>query len=199
MSESLVEFDAFLPDIIPDMPDEIPEGLILQAVRNACIAFCKRTGYWRETLAAQTLVEGQSTYSLPTNGMAQITDIVSVTAGDAALVSGDGVMEGTYYQESPHSITISVPTYEGSLVVRAKLAPARSGHLVAKVIHDRYSHAVASGAKANVFAMNQPWGNPGLAGAHMSDMEKAISDAKQEADKGFSTNPVYSRRKYKFY
>ena len=73
MAKALTEF---LPQVQPHVPG-CPEGVILEAIRNACIRFCTDTWLIRETLAPITVAVGADEYALTASTDNESIGIVS--------------------------------------------------------------------------------------------------------------------------
>lgn len=59
----MAEFRSLLTEILPDLP-QVPEPLVIRAIRNATVRLCEHTGVLREELPAIDIVADQAEYSI---------------------------------------------------------------------------------------------------------------------------------------
>ena len=190
------------PDVIG-----VPMPAVENAVRNACIEFCKVTLLWTYTLARINVTATQ-TYTL-TIPAAQYGEIISVDdvkykqngLDDDQFVTLDPVSENQedlhrsgswkfltsttpsgYWLDKDKTLYLDPTPTEAStsgLLVRVNLRPTRACSVVQEFIYNDHFGTIGNGAKADLFARKaMPWYDPNLALAHKEIFENAIDEAK---------------------
>lgn len=199
------EFEAFLPDVMPFVPN-VPEFAAINAIRDASIDFCQKTWYWQVDLPVMDLQAGKAVYELQTDpetrlvGLAMVyyKDILLIPKGQDELArlyrdTNWKTLEGEpryYTQRSRNEITL-VPTPimddPASLYVRVALAPTRDAQGIDTEVYEIFLESIAHGARAILY--NTP-GQPYFdrVSARESDMEfrRGISEAKIAINKGMT-------------
>jgi hypothetical protein len=196
-------FSSFMPSVLPYVygcPDVAAE----QALRLACIDFCKRTDIVQAVLAPVDVVLNGQDYPLtmPDTNM-QLARVLGVSwqgkwltpvdtdnvqsdvalrgaaIGSATPVYGD---PGYYFQKTPDTSTVSLypipnTALTGGLLFRISTYPTIASTQVHDQLYNEWVEVIAAGALARLLATpGQPFtGNPEQQG-HM--FERGISRAK---------------------
>lgn len=173
MATALTEF---LPYVLPNVP-ACPDTLAVQALRSACIEFCRASLLVQE-VTTDTLVKNIPDYAIeiPTDHV--LVKVMGVWCGDKWLTptSVENLRSGlalrgstgsetvttnppqTYFQKTPTSEEISVypvpsDTYAEGLAIRSAFAPSRSATQVADVLYENWAEEIAWGALARLHAV----------------------------------------------
>ena len=194
-------------EIAPDVAG-VPMPAVQNAVRNACIEFCKVTLLWTYSLTRITVAADTQDYTL-TIPDAQYGNIISVDdvkykqngLDDDQFVTLDPVSENQkdlhrsgswkfltsttpsgYWLDKDKTLyldpTPSVASTSG-LLVRVNLKPTRATTVVQEFIYTDHFETIGNGAKADLFARKaMSWYDPNLALAHKTIFTNAIDDAK---------------------
>ena len=163
-----VTYNNFLPEIHTAFPD-LPEVIVLNAIRNSCIEFCEQTLCLLYEQDAISLVAGENTYDFDLPPYTSLVSIVSAYYKDtaltavnlntiAALYPGDWrTVEGApryYLQLTRDALTVvPKPATAESQVLKliVALKPTRDSYDVDDSIYDSYTDAVAYGARARLY------------------------------------------------
>lgn len=198
MSTSL---SAFVPRIAYRV-DGCPDPTIMEAVLDACIEFCEKTGVVRKTLEPSTTVAGvpEVELNLDTgnrvvrvmkvwiNGT-EIQPIAETAASDPFMrtssIDGESAPTGRprgFTESEPGLIWLHpAPDAVYTVNVRASLKPTRSSTAVDDILFEDWFEVIADGALARLLAMPERWGNASLAAYHRKAFEARAADAKVEA------------------
>lgn len=128
-----------------------PEPVRKRALREAAREFCRRSGAWRETLAAISTVADQADYTvtIPTDGTQYAARILRVSR---ARLEG-AVMNETLWAFSPDHVFsfITAPaTADLSLVLDAVFEPTDECYLLPDWMVAKHDQAVVDGAIARI-------------------------------------------------
>ena len=186
-----VAFDEFYSDIFLQAPS-VPEPLVDRALVRAARAFCGMSEAWRVTLDPEPVFGGVGELFLPRN--AEIVRPLWVRLGDRELTAKSDHSLMDTKPGRPHAYVLDgnvltlVPVVDGQLterlVARVILQPTRAATAIPEAIGDRYFEGIISGALSYLAAqIDQPWGNPDLAGMHASGFRQVIDDARRRAGK----------------
>lgn len=204
-----VTFDTFYPSVLPYVHD-CPAPVALNAVRNACIEFCRQTMFWQIDIPATTLPAQQNTYPLTSYLPAQ-TDLVQVVTawfGQQTLQpkSADELNQiyGPYVWNTevgwPHFFTQEIPTdiiivpspdtptaAQNTFSARVCVAPTRAATSVYDQVYERYNETISHGARARLYGMlGQPFYNEGLAQEYRRYFVLALGEAKAMTNKSLT-------------
>lgn len=173
MATALTEF---LPYVLPNVP-ACPDTLAVQAIRSACIEFC-RTSLLVQEVTTDTLVKNVPDYTIEVPADHVLVKVMGVWCGDKWLTptSVENLRSGlalrgatakeaatknppqTYFQKTPTSEEISVypvpaETYTDGLAIRSAFAPARNADQVHDVLYDNWAEEIALGALSRLHAI----------------------------------------------
>lgn len=176
-----ITYDQFFPHILPYVPN-CPEIQATNAVRNACIEFCKKTNFLQLDMDPITTIANQPTYDIDVpNGyvLGQIdiiwfngTRIVRKSLADIEKRYGRqwNLIAGTpecYTQLDPDTITFApIPdqSLPGIVTGRFSVIPERLSSYIDSSLLERYAEEIADGAIARLAATpEQPYTNPSFA------------------------------------
>ena len=183
----MTRLDAFLPLVIGRLPG-CPELLVREAVREACIEFCKRT----RLIAADRLLEVRAGERLaeitPDDGLVYRVesvrrDTVRLTPSsrhDFYIEQLDTKM-GTpwaFYLESDQRVVLGpIPESDEVLTAACVVRPDDNAGLVPDVLYSDWREAMASGARAWVRRHYRSWADSALEMEDRMLFEQAIARA----------------------
>lgn len=198
-----VAYTQWLDHIQPHVPD-CPSPMILQAVRQACIEFCRASRYLRVNLDPFNTVVDDDEYELPAPVDTVVSSVLNVRCGDRLLDAAtqeDLDAEANYWRDlqgqpsryiQPDEETIilnPVPQEIVAVRILAALRPSQASGGVDGVIFERFMLPIASGAMAWLMAMPAvAWSNPELSAYHSGLFRAGIAEAADKAARGLTNN-----------
>ena len=72
-----VTYNTFFPYLIPLIP-HVPDPVAEQAVRDACIEFCKESLIWREQMDPLSSIKGEPVYELDVPTEANLAHVIDL-------------------------------------------------------------------------------------------------------------------------
>lgn len=191
---ALVSLKLFLPEVLPDCPGA-PELVAVNAIRNACIEFCRRSLLITEIQTAQPYTAGTQQYSLaPLSSEQQLVKAMSVTLDDSNTVYPfrlddvvgvapdwqvkQGGVQG-FIQPSPTELLfVRVPDTSGTFVPVVATAPTRVCTTVDNRLYDLYLETVKLGALARLKAVvNSSFSDPSGAAIYAQQFLMGVNAA----------------------
>jgi len=208
---SKVSYEEFLPEVLPYVRD-CPEQMAINAIRAACIEFCKDSLILREVLDPITIVANQSEYDLEKRAYYNVAKIIRVYHGSRELPGRsteqlDKMLGGKWRTESGEPIfhvqesentfrVVLTPdqTSNDTLVVTVALVPLRNSTSVDSYIFERWAEVIAMGARARLHdTPKQPFSDKEAAMRFRKWFESGRGDAKIEVNRGFTRGPLRVR------
>jgi hypothetical protein len=207
MSE--VAYTQFLREIIPYVRD-VPEVVVVQAVRNATIQFCERTRVLQTNLDPMDVNAGISVYDFQPDIGYKVVDIMEAWYGDQLLIpkaveeltriyrtSNWNDLEGNpyyYFRSRTQEITL-VPYPRVSELAKLKLrvavTPSRDSDTVDSEVYERYYEFISLGARARLYdTSNQPYYDPKAAQVYLKRFSDAMNDVRTRVAKGLTRASV---------
>lgn len=195
-------FSAFLPEVLPFVHD-CPQIAAINAIRNAAIEFCDRSGYWQADLTAIDSIALTGSYVLVVPTGTRVVDSISAwynnivmiprsteeltklyrgvdwrsLAGQPAFVTSDA--SGTIRLVPAPAIAIV-----GAINVRASIAPTRVSTGMDADVYEKQLEVIASGARARLLNMSgQPAYDPVQASAQRTAFLAGCNNARIRANK----------------
>lgn len=207
MSE--VAYTQFLREIIPYVRD-VPEIVVVQAVRNATIQFCERTRVLQTNLDPMDVNARVSVYDFQPDIGYKVVDIMEAWYGDQLLIpkaveeltriyrtSNWNDLDGNpyyYFRSRTQEITLvpSPRTDEtAKLKLRVAVTPSRDSDTVDGEIYERYYEFISLGARARLFdTANQPYYDPKAAQVYLKRFSDAMNDVRTRVAKGLTRASV---------
>lgn len=203
-----VSLDLFMPDVQLDCPG-VPYPIAINAIRNACIEFCRKSQWWNSTSAAVNYTANNADYTLTTESAeAQIVSVISLnldgvkTVDPATIVQVDSGYPSwrttksqpkAYIQKNPGSVTlVPVPDKDGQFTPTVAYAPTRTGTVVDSGVYDIHFETIKHGAVARLkMSAGHPWSDPNGAAIAQQQFTAGINAAMLEKTRGKS-NAVLS-------
>jgi hypothetical protein len=182
-------------EVLPEMPG-VSTAMAENAIRNAVIEFCKRSGVWRHWADPQNVVAGVSTYDLEPAPQSDVASIVVLKVDDEKCnPASEDHLEGNwqtergtvdrYMQQDMTSVTlVKVPDLNISrgLTMTLSLMPRRASASFPAWIWNQYYEGIAQGAKAKLMAMpKKPWTDQKTALYYQLKFDSAIAGATADA------------------
>ena len=177
----------------------LPNPVIDEHLRLACIDFCTRAMVDRQTLTSVPTVAAQKLYSFPITVEQNLVQLVSATlAGeDLPLTSPEELgADGQAPNGQPAIFATNrkqfwlthLPAQAGVPVVcSVTLAPNLTATGVTDAVFDIHAQAISHGALATLLLLPGDTANPGLSDRISGKFEQAITDA------AFSPNRAFNR------
>lgn len=182
-----VAYSAFFPYLIPLVP-HVADPVAEQAIRDACIEFCKESLIWQEPIDPIDSIKDESAYELDVPTGTNLTHIIDLyynlarlqkksVSEIAARFSRDWMQStgtpGAYTMLNPNEVTL-VPKPDKSvanaLTGILAFAPTRKSTQIIDYVYEDYAEEIARGAASKLMMIpNQQW----------SDMKMALGYRKQ--------------------
>ena len=171
-----VTFDQFLPEILPEASG-VPYPVAINAVRNACFDFCRKTLIWNEFQDPENYTLGTAEYQVTPASGAQVVQVMSITLDDGRTLDPASIDETVkvrptwrttvgiiewFVQSAPDTFRfVSVPNSSGTYTAQVAYAPLRSATSIDASIYNLYLEGIKHGALWKLKSMNnQPWTDP---------------------------------------
>lgn len=203
-----VSYEEFFPDVLPYVPD-CPDLTAFAAIRDACIEFCERSHYLRQTLERDDIEAGEAEYTLVcTPGYTVIMALSAVYKKTTLLNTTPEFLEnrfgstwrereGTpkyFLQQRPSSIILTpIPdedVFEGWYATVAVKPSHDSTRVDARVL-ENWHDAIGFGARARIHAIpNQPFTDPGAADKFQSWFAAKCNEARAQMRQGVGRAPL---------
>lgn len=177
-----VTWDDYLPEVLISASG-VPYVIAINAIRNAAIRFCEKTGIWKEDITAINVVAAQSDYTItPTKG--EIINLKWATYNGYTLLMfseeeldiefNKGNTENWRLKTEPEAEGIYMYSYNTARLVPIPNVSITSGLLVGvtlkpsldstdgiEEIHKNWKDAIVLGALSRLHGMpGRPWYNP---------------------------------------
>lgn len=197
-----VAFDLFLPEVLPECPGA-PEPVAINAIRNACFDFCRRSLVWNEFQVSATYQANTAEYTVTSPANGQVALIMGITldekrtiypasvdeiaAGRPAWRTATGTIEW-FVTSDPNTFRfVAVPDTSGTFVAQVAYAPSRTATTVDASLHSLYLETIKYGALWKLKSMQgQPWTDPAGATAHYQMFQQGIGKAITERSRSNS-------------
>lgn len=163
-----IAYTAFFPEVLPYLPS-VPELAAENAIRNACIEFCTKTGYLQEDIAPINVTAGTASYIVtPLTAGYRMGRIISARIGTTPLpaYSPDDMLQmygdtwstkvgkPVIYTQIEDDIIrlfhIPDENLTDQLQLRITLVPMRTSDTVDAVLLERWAEVIAFGARARL-------------------------------------------------
>jgi hypothetical protein len=192
-----VTYDNFYPEVLPYFPG-MPELLVGNAIRNACIEFAERSNFLFYTPTPLLLLANEDEYDLtldlPTDTI--VSKVQSAWANEEPLTPKaeedllriygldwrKQVGQPTYYTQYEFQTLILVPaptvTVVGGLECTLVIRPSVQSTTVDGSLLHHWHEVIAAGARSRLYATpGQAYENPRMAGAYAALFESGVMDA----------------------
>ena len=199
-----VTYDKFLPEVLPYVPD-CAEFVAVNAIRNACIEFCRESLYLQLEHDPITTIANVGTYDLEAPDGYVITRAIDGWAGNMPLTpkSEDDLkriypLDWRQQAGRPQYMTQFVPDevvivpypmqkQVNGLKLIVAIAPTRDSVEIDNKIYERWAEAIGFGARARLYdTPKQPYYDPQNAIKYRQMFTNAIGEAKIERYRGMN-------------
>lgn len=181
---------------VRDIPTAMAEKMVIDSARE----FCRKSGFWRETITPITVSAGTDTYTLtPTAANTKVREIVAAVLDDTRLertterkrltTLGDTGTPTQFVSSTYGSITlVKNPTADATLTVRVELIPTTSITDLDDRMCDDYGEIIVHGAVYRLAKhVGRNWSSSMSASDHFALFERGISDARARANDDYTT------------
>jgi len=152
------DLSSFYKYIAPDVRG-CPQPVVEEAVRDAVIEFCRKTGYWRKWLDSEVSVYEDDEYAeldLPTN--TRLVDVIAVQYVNNDGTYGDYLDRDSYewkgFESAPRLLFNTPATEDYDARVRVSLAPDVDTDTVQDWVYDDFRDTICHGATARLQNMS---------------------------------------------
>lgn len=205
---AIVAYSTFFPYLIPLVP-HVADPVAEQAVRDACIEFCKGSMIWREPIDPISSVKGEAVYEFDmpsTISLAHIVDLYydgrrlwkQSVSEIASNFSRDWMlMEGTptvYTMLNSDEITLvmkpdkSIPKAITGILA---LAPSRKSTGVNDYVYEDYVEEIVRGAASKLLVIpNQQWTDLKMGVGYRKQFVADIANARSHVNQGHMQAPI---------
>lgn len=178
-----------------------PDFLIERAIRDSAIEFCRRTGVYIPEPENVTIIIGINEYDVTLPSGTELNYITDVFANQTKLspVSynellerlGDETEKGTpkYYSQRDNKafFVAPIPSAADTFRVLYSLKPTSTSKSIPDSVGKEHQEAITQGALYRLQMMpNQPFSNPGSAGANKQLFEREVGRTVRQVKYGFS-------------
>jgi hypothetical protein len=205
----LTPLAAWADDIRPKLRG-LTNALVVDAVRDACIEFCRDSRIWSYPTTI-SLVGGTHTYSIPTDTSSAAVGIISAILdgrteyleeqdtrffdlylSDWRTTPGD---VRYFYRPSYTQVRfVRTPSSAATVNVDVALRPPLTATEVPDFLFFEYSRQIATGAMAELRAMkDKPWSDPAQAREDRSDFISHIHAAAVNRGRGLTRRPLRTK------
>lgn len=184
----------FLPLTIGRLPG-CPELLVREAVREACIEFCKRTRLIVDDQPLEVRAGERFAVIIPSEGL--VYRVESVRRGATPLTPGSrhdfalahlDVKTGApsaFYLESDQRVVLGpIPEADEVLMASCVVRPSDEAQSVPEALYSDWREAIAAGARAWTRRHYQPWSDTMAEQDDRMFFEQAVSRANMDRARG---------------
>jgi hypothetical protein len=201
-----VSYEQFYPEVMPYFPG-MPEPLLLNAIRNACIEFCEKSDWLFYTPMMQDLQAGEDEYDLtldlpPQTVISRVQScwcnqqpVAPKSEEDLRAIYGLDWrnMQGNpcYITQYVPEILIIIPTptifVPQGLGVTLVIRPSVPSTTVDPSLLNHWHEVIAAGARGRLYATpGQAYENPKLAAQYMELFEAGVMRAQIQRRMGLT-------------
>jgi hypothetical protein len=202
-----VPYTNLYDEVLPDVPG-VPQNVALNAIRNAVIEFCDRSGIWIVDIDPVSVTANNSVYPFVSPTDTVVSSIIAIWFNllrmhpTTELELADAYINWKtrtglpvrYLQENTEELIIfPMPAVDqtNALTIKVALKPTRKSTGVEGWIIEKYQEGLAHGAKAKLFAMQKkPWTSAELSAYHFQMFEIAIAQANLASVKGLGKGRI---------
>jgi hypothetical protein len=202
-----VAYSIFFPHLIPLVP-HVADPVATQAVRDACIEFCKGTMIWREAIDPMSSIQGEAVYELDLPTDATLAHIVDLYY-DSRMLTKKSVSELSRYARDWMQLVGKPTMYtmlnsnEIMLVPKPDVAvagaitgilaftPSRKSTTVNDDVYEDYAEEITRGAAAKLLMIpNQQWSDVKLGIAYRRQFVADMANARSHVNQAHMQAPI---------
>jgi hypothetical protein len=203
-----VDYSAFFPYLIPLVP-HVADPVAEQAVRSACIEFCKESLIWQAPIDPISSQKGEGVYELDVPTGANLAHVVDLYYSESRLwkksiseiashFSRNWMMkEGTptvFTMLNPNEVTLVMKpdkSVTDALTGILAFTPLRKSTQIIDFILEEYAEEIAHGAASRLMAIpNQQWSEPKAAMVYRKQFLSDCANARAHVNQGQVRAPI---------
>lgn len=194
-----VSLDLFFPSVQPHAPN-CPTPTLRNAIRESAIEFCEKSLVITVMLTPIPLVDATQSYAITPPEFMRMVEITEIFGPQLPLTpvtmrqmielypnwqTAQGNVPAYYMMLDSASVTVvpipTNPPADYQITPRIAVAPTMTAAVVHDDLYNRFSRAIAHGAKYRLKSMtNQPWSDPKGAVDDYAFYRNEIDDARIE-------------------
>lgn len=198
------EWTLYLSRVLPECK-LVPRPLAVEAIRDAAIELCERSGVWRENQEEEYDIggeEGNYEFRVDAQTVVHRVDVAKITNGPKLEIRTFGWVDDNYPDWRSGTVTgqptlltqigpeefwlVPFPASEGLLSLQVRLKPKRDSDGGPDFLLEEHVETIAAGAKARLMGMEgQPWTNDKGVLKYQARFDMATGKAKTRAAKAF--------------
>jgi hypothetical protein len=190
---TLTSFAKYVRPYVPGCP----EPILLDAIKDACVEFCKRTLIFTRDIEIVTVI-GQRAYA-PSLAAEEAPEQIEMIERDTYALDDSSFHEfkgditlrsaGTptkYYLDENGDIVLGpIPDAIETLAATVAIKPAEDATTVPDALLSHWSEYIAAGAKAALFGQeNVEWGDPTKAASNGMAFDEGVNKALMKRARG---------------
>lgn len=201
-----VPYESFYPEVMPFFPG-VPEPMIVNAIRNACIEFCTRSDWLLYTPYPQQLTAEENEYDLTLDlpvGTA-VTRVQSAWANQLPLTPKDeedlrriygldwrnlSGMPAFFTQYTTDTLILApwpTQTYPAALGLTLVIQPRQDSATCDPSLLYRWKETIAAGARSRLYQVpGQAYESPKMADRLGLQFNSGVSDAIRQRNQGLT-------------
>jgi hypothetical protein len=203
-----VAYSVFYPYLIPLVP-HVADPVAEQAIRDACIEFCKESLIWQEQMDPISSAKGEGAYELDVPTNTNLTHVIDLYYKEARLkkksvseiaakYSRDWMLhEGApvvFTMLNPNEVTL-VPkpdvSVANALTGLLAFTPTRKSTTVIDYVYEDYAEEIARGAAAKLMLIpNQQWSDQKTALGYRKQFLSDCANARAHVNAGQVRAPI---------
>lgn len=209
-----VSYDKFHPEVLPFFPG-VPEIVVTNAIRNACIEFCDKSGWWMHNPEPLDLVSMEDEYDLTgdlPSGECAVARVEAAWCNNLQLLpKSEEELRRIYNLDwraqlgRPAFYTHYEPTTlvlcprpavsePAALALTLTIRPTRASTKIDQSVHERWAEVIAAGARARLHETpGQAYENIPAADRLKVVFNTGISQALRERQRGLTRAMVRVR------
>lgn len=205
-----VKYSDLLPEVLPNLAADPSEPVTVNAIKRACIQFCRESWVWKHLPDPADLAAGETTYDLEVISGADVSAVMNVTANGVPLKNRNTAWLDTelpgwrttratpkYYTQVDTQQIILAPVPDinvtAGLVMTLAMQPSQRATGIPAWIYNQYLYSLAHGALAYLMLMpGKAWTDKELGASYFKLFEGAIADARADAESALGRAPVRS-------
>jgi hypothetical protein len=195
-----ISLEAFLPEIMLESSG-VPAPVALNAIRNACYDFCRKSLVWNEVQSAVAYTAGVTVYQPTPPTDAQVISVLHVNVDSTLVVypysteevamarpnwqSFVGNIEGFVQPDRGTIRFFSVPQSSGTFAAMVAYAPKRNAKTIDDLLFNVYLESIKYGALWKLKIMpGKPWSDPAGAQYYERAFNTKIGEATIDRTRG---------------
>lgn len=201
-----VPYSQWHPVVLVELPG-CPKPLIIEAIRQTAIRFCRESGFWRKELDGFYTIATDYECELEPPVDSTIADVLLIKVGSNELCpKTQDDLEGMYsdwrttsgspryffLRDTKTAVFVPVPDSQYPVRVLVTLKPTQTAHGVDEIIFEEYKEEIKHGAIAHLAQMpDKDWTNPNKAAFSLAQFEAGIDKAKNRAEHGYNKRKTF--------